>query len=96
MNAIFIKKLFFINKFIKMFRHKLRALGKKDSRTRGQDLMGPNPFVNPSRPLPLIGPGGNPFIIIIIPRPPRNPRGMRPPLPRIFPPRPLRINTRLQ
>ncbi len=55
--------------------------------------MGPNPFVNPSRPLPLMGPGGNPFIIIIIiPRPPRNPRSIRPPLPRIFPPRPLRIH----
>lgn len=54
-------------------------------------LMGPNPFVNPSRPLPLIGPGGNPFIIIIIPRPPRNPRNIRPPLPRIFPPRPLSL-----
>ncbi len=83
----------FISKFIKMFGHELSALG--DSTACQQNLMGPNPFVNPSRPLPLMGPGGNPFIIIIIPRPPRNPRSIRPPLPRIFPPRPLRIHKQL-
>ncbi len=39
------KNTFFISKFIKMFRHELRALDKKDSRACRQDLMGLNHFV---------------------------------------------------
>lgn len=58
----------------------------------GHVLIGPNPLVNPALPLPLMGPGGlKPFIIIIIPRPPRIPRTIRPPRARIFIPRPLNL-----
>lgn len=58
------------------------------SKNMSQNLMGPNPFVKPSRPLPLMWPCGlNPFIII--PRPPRPPRPIRPTLPRLLVPRPL-------
>lgn len=52
------------------------------------DLIGPNPFMNPSRFLALPRPcGPKPFIII--PRPPRPPRPIWPPLLCPLTPRPL-------